>query len=163
MKDNLDPHQVVMSREMYDDLMKLATVGEDEWFLDDVRELSRIKWHIRKYNAPLRAERKIELMEEFERVTKAKEKLFSLLDRYTGKEVWQCHPSCKRHYFPTYFKVTLLGRSQTDKQRVVIRYENGGKGHVPVDWIIAELPPGYVFETEGVWGGLATLYVPEED
>lgn len=161
MKDNLDPHQVVMSREAYDDLIKLATVGEDECVVDDVRELTRIKWHIRKFNAPLRAERKIQLMEELEQVAKAKEKLFTLLHYYTGKEVWQRHPSCKRYGLPTYFKVTLLGRAR-NKQQVLVRYENGGKLDVPVDWIITRLPVGHVYCTEGMWSQLATRYIPGE-
>lgn len=162
MKDNQDPHQVVMGREVYDDLMKLATVAENECVVDDVLELARIRWHIRKYNAPLRAQRKIELMEELDRVNRAKEKLFSLLEHYTNKEVWQRHPSSKRYGLPVYFKVTLLGRAR-DKRRVIVRYENGSTLAIPAEGILTALPEGYKYLTEGIWERMATRHIPEDE
>lgn len=56
MKQNNNPHEVVLSREVYDELILRAT-----W---EGYPGTHLKWHARKFNPALKAERKAELIAE---------------------------------------------------------------------------------------------------
>lgn len=65
MKQNHNPHEVVISREVYDELILRAT-----W---DGFPGTHLKWHARKFNSALKAERKAELeAERIETITQKK-------------------------------------------------------------------------------------------
>jgi hypothetical protein len=161
MKVNNDPHQVVLSREMYDDLLALAKAGEESSFdyphLDSVRSVSRLQWHVRKFNTNLHLERQAEVKIQLRGRNEARARMRKLLEDYSGKEVWQQHPSAKQEGAPVYYKVTLVGRARSNKQKVTVRYQHGDTTlDVAIGLIFIELPDNYTFWTNGPWQYLAT-------
>jgi hypothetical protein len=163
MKDNNNPDQVVIARELYDELTRYAdsfaymqkegalTVVEGNATL---KRVSRIKWHARKFNKQLRVERKVNLALELDRVRQSKKALFALLTVCTGKQVWlQVHP------IPTgetvYIPVTLLGRGVRYKEFALIKMKGGEKVEKPIHMLLPELPEGFHYHTLGRYHGLA--------
>lgn len=160
MKVNKDPHQVVLSREMYADLLSWAKVGVAESYSyehDDLTPIQKIQWHARKFNTALHLERQAELKIELRARNEERARIRKLLEEYTGKEVWQQHPSSKNQGAPVYYKVTLLGRARSNKQKVSVKYQHGDTVlDVSLDCILIELPQDYTFWTNGPWQYLAT-------
>lgn len=160
MKVNKDPHQVVLSREMYDALLFLAIRGEEDSYSHDADAdvpVTKIKWHARKYNTALHLERQAELKAELLARNEERANIRRLLDEYIGKEVWQQHPSSKKDGLPVYYKVTLLGRARSNKQKVTVKYQHGDTVlDVPLSLISTEMPEGYTFWLNGPWQYLAT-------
>lgn len=138
MKVNHDKHEVHLSREMYDDLIRLALMGEDQLILkSQYREgsvVSRVKRHARKFNRSLHLERKDEVLEEETRIVIHKHSVQLFVRRHINKEV----------YFHPYFiatgvdkevllKGTVLSRGQTYKDRIMVRCESGSMDH-SINW-----------------------------
>jgi len=159
MKVNKDHNQVVLSREMYADLLSWAKVGVAESYSyehDELTPIQKIQWHARKFNANLHLERKAEVAEELRVRNEFKKVYKNLLSNYSNKQVWERHPNSKLEGEPVYHRVILLGRARNDKSKVTVRYENGGKLEVPVERILIEIPEDYVYWTSGIWKNLAT-------
>lgn len=159
MNVNKDRHQVVLSREMYNDLVAWAKLGVEESYsheYDELTPLQKIQWHARKYNTDLHLERKAEVAEEARIREEFKKRYKELLSNFSGKQVWQRHPTSKCEGEPVYYKVVLLGRARNDKSKVYVRYENGGKLEVDINLIVTEIPANYVYWVCGVWNQLAT-------
>lgn len=80
MKVNNNPHHVIMSREMYDELMNRAT-----W---EGSNANHIRWHVRKFNSDLAKERKAELVIRDAAFKETKQKVREFVEECRGKLVY---------------------------------------------------------------------------
>jgi len=77
---NTNIHQVVMSREVYNELIARAS-----W---DVAPGKHITRHIRKFNKHLKEEHQVKLAEELAEFKAFKAKVYQIVNKYAGKIVF---------------------------------------------------------------------------
>lgn len=149
MERNNDPHQVVMSREVYNQLMSYATVGAHEHGHELPAAMLR---HIRKFNPVLSLEHQAEVKLEQEKFIGYRKAVIALLGRKAGQKVYVSENG------DVLKGMTLLSVVPGCKDRVRLRAtRTSQEQHVHISNVIESLPLGHVFETEGYWRG---CYLP---
>jgi hypothetical protein len=156
MKDNNDKHQVVMSREMYESLLRFAEEGAKHIpALSPHYKLNRVKWHVRKYNTVLRHERQMEVANAEIEYQSQKRDVARVLKHYSGKEVWFFSPYIYRNSRPVFYKGVVRCRSPLDKIKIRLVAEDGSRTDVSLENVRLDLPEGYVYHTTGDWAQTA--------
>jgi hypothetical protein len=142
MKENLDPHQVVISREYFDTLVLMARCND---FLagrithPGQTMVDRILWHARKYNPALHKERQEELCAELIQKRMWRNRRAQLIKEYTVT---------KKHVYVMDGKndwpAVVCGESRRGKMlvRLMVMFANAYSfEHVHIDNIILSPRP----------------------
>lgn len=91
MKENFDPHQVVISREYFDKLVEMAK-PKDHFAGTENRPnqtiLARILRHARKFNRALRAERQVKVAADFASRREKRQRAHQIAREYMDKTVY---------------------------------------------------------------------------
>jgi len=154
MKENKDRHQVVIAREMYDDLMYLAAIGDNERN-GDTATVSQVRRHAQKYNKHLHEERQVEVAKQEAEYRELRGKVIAMIISHTGEMVWlrQVAPPqpglTERPVF--YLGCQVVGRSEHGKLFVKIKNMDGtNMRDIHIKALRLELPEGYVYEESGM-------------
>lgn len=102
MKENFDPHQVVISRDYFDKLIEMAKPNDYPAGRKDHPNqtiIGRILRHARKYNHPLHVERIEEIWKEIAVKRNNRKRRAEIIKAYSGKFVYvsegdQFWPAC---------------------------------------------------------------------
>lgn len=119
MEVNTNIHQVVMSREVYNELIARAS-----WDIAPGKHITR---HIRKFNQHLKEEHQVKLAEELAEFKALKAKVYQIVNEHAGKTVFL---KVKEGYTP----LVVLGVGK-DKIRLKCRRSNGKVVDVHVNQI----------------------------
>ena len=90
MKENTDPHQIVISREYFDKLIALARDNDHTARRPNHPNqtiLARIQWHARKYNPAYKLEQAQERFADQQRYKADKERALEFAKKYQGKVI----------------------------------------------------------------------------
>lgn len=131
MKKNNDPDLVVLSREMFDAMENLASIGASE--CGDELSLKRIMRHARKFNAKLKDERARELKAERIAREAAKVRVKAVFAKYKPGDDIQLVYDQYKDPEKRYSMVRLIGKWGT--QHLQVRLKNNLQVHVPASMI----------------------------
>jgi hypothetical protein len=118
MKENLDPHQITISREMFDDLVAVAEHNR-VYARSEVHPnrtlAAKARWHARKFNPAYKAEQAKLRKEEADRYKWQRQTAIDFLRQWEGKEIQVNHFNgvCE-----TYM---VVGRSPKSKLHIRLR------------------------------------------
>lgn len=159
MKENKDPHHVIMAREMYDSLMELAAVGA-AYREQGSKKLAKVRRHVQKYNKPVHVQRQVQIHQEETEYRNLRNRVILLITTHTGDTVWRkCtappHPGLtERPIF--YLGCKVVGRSEMGKLIVKVRNIDSHELYdVHIEALIMELPEGYTYEERGLSKNIA--------
>jgi hypothetical protein len=91
MNENKDSHQIVLSREYFDQLVKLAKRSDrpagrvnhpNQTIVD------RVLWHVRKYNVAYKEEQAVQRLASEKELRELRKRVKHLVKNYVGKEVY---------------------------------------------------------------------------
>jgi len=169
MKENKDKHQVVMAREMYDELYSMAATharnleeGCREPGLpgNALSRLAKVRRHVQKYNKPLHEERQVQVAKSAAEYRRLRELVIDLVVNHVGQIVWvksQAPAPVGLDVRPTFYIAhEVVGRSELGKLVVKVTPMVGGPlSDKHVSSLTKELPEGYTYETEGMGAYIA--------
>jgi len=152
MKENNDPHQIVISREYFDELVRMAKrqpyssdVTGGKGVLASMRHdrltLPRILWHVRKFNTRYKEEQTKQREDKQTEWKRLRNQTIDLLKNYEGKVVYVdgFHPANK------HLPMLLIGRGHKSKlhvmvKRIIDNQPDGDAEDVHIRNIVTELP-----------------------
>jgi hypothetical protein len=154
MKVNKDKYQVVVSREMYDDLMRLAIIGDYE-SSGNGETAAKVRRHVRKYNKHMHEERQVEVAKDAAEYRRLRSKVIALISTHGGEMVWRKSktppPPGLSEGYTFYLGCKVVGRSELNKLCVKVRNMDGtGNSDIHIDALLTELPEGYEFDPSGM-------------
>lgn len=125
MKENYDPHQVIISREYFDKLVELAKPNDCPVSLTEKPNqtiIGRILWHARKYNRQLHNERQVQVEVNLVSKRMSRRRRRKILLKYagTGKQVYVIEGDKD-------WPAVVCGESRHDKMRIRVCIVESGK------------------------------------
>lgn len=143
MKENHDPHQIVISREYFEELVRIAQRKDTNlrtWF-KDVKLIPRILWHVRKYNTAYKAQQAILRETKQKEWNELRSRVIDLIKNYEDKVVYADTQIPASRHLP----MVVMGRSWKSKLHVALRRSIDGRLHEHVEHfhirnIVTELP-----------------------
>lgn len=172
MKENKDKHQIVMSREMYDELYNMAATyarnseegcrvpGSPD---NPISRLGKVRRHVQKYNKPLHEERQVEVAKNAAEYRELRNRVIDLVVNHVGQIVWvKSQTPVPRGLVlgvTFYLAYEVVGRSELGKLAVKVVSKVGGDlSDIHVAALHKDLPEGYTYTTTGM--GSYTAYDP---
>jgi len=163
MKENKDRHQIVIAREMYDDLIRLADIGAHE--RDGHNGVVRtVRRHAQKYNKHLHEERQVEVVKDAAEYRRLRSEVIDLVVNHIGQIVWvkskSPAPRGLEEGVTFYIAYEVVGRSELSKLAVKVAPKVGsGLSDKHISALRKDLPEGYTYTTVGM--GSYTAYDPK--
>jgi hypothetical protein len=154
MKENKDRHQVVMAREMYDNLMHLASIGDYERNGNN-ETVAKVRRHVQKYNKPVHEERQAVVQQDATQYRELRNRVIALITSHVGEMVWRkCltpPPPGLTEGHTFYLACKVVGRSELNKLAVKVKNMDGsGFTDIHISALHVDLPEGFVFEPDGL-------------
>lgn len=164
MKENKDKHQVVMAREMYDELYSMAATharnseegcrvpGQPD---NPISRLAKVRRHVQKYNKPLHEERQVQVAKNAAEYRRLRNVVIDLVVNHVGDIVWfksrSPAPRGLDEGIEFYIAYEVVGRSELSKLAIKVVPKTGGcVSDKHISALYTELPEGYTYETEGM-------------
>lgn len=139
MIENKNIHQVVMAREMYDQLIRLAEMGVHAGVSSDDQQLRKIKRHVRKFNTDLHNERVNEVEQVMYHWDRSRRELKDFIALHQNKALFGEDDG-------GVFEARVLGPSPTNKLYVMLRDIHRDRViHCDPRLLIAVLPDNMAF------------------
>lgn len=173
MKENKDRHQIVMAREMYDELYSLAATHARNSEQDSrvpclpdspISRLAKVRRHVQKYNKPLHEERQVQVAKNAADYRRLRSLVIDLVVNHVGEIVWvksqSPAPRGLDEGVTFYIAYEVVGRSELGKLAVKVIPKVGGcltDKHVAA--LHKDLPEGYTYTTVGM--GAYTAFDPK--
>jgi hypothetical protein len=169
MKENKDRHQVVMAREMYDELYSMAATHARNSEQDSpikgspdsvISRLAKVRRHVQKYNTPVHEDRQAQVKKDAAEYRRLRELVIDLVVNHVGQIVWvksQAPAPRGLDVRPTFYIAhEVVGRSELGKLAVKVAPVVGGPlSDKHVSSLTKELPERYTYQTEGMGAYIA--------